>query len=103
MENIINYILSVVTSPVTNVVLTLLLIFQWFWGRAKEKAIKYNIFAIRRSINNEKKLDNKDILNFIDATLACLGSRVVFDRQLDSIMNWIKKKFREDKDSPLTE
>ena len=72
--------IDILTSPVFNVVLTLLIIFQWLYQRAKEQAIKNNLFALRNIITKKRfhRISSNEIdslVEQIEAVLATLEAR----------------------------
>lgn len=92
MENSLEVIRQLLPAPSTfNIILTLLIIFQWYKQHAKEQSIKNNLFAIRRTL--EPVLNPEATIEFIDATLASLGSRRPFIEKLKETQEYIKCKF----------
>lgn len=97
----LEYFNQIISSPITNVVLTLFLVFQWYKQHAKEQSVKYNLFSIRRMIsripeitdthNIKQKAD--DLVDALDATLATLGARNPFTKRMQEIVNAIEKRF----------
>lgn len=100
---------EIITSPVISVILTLLIIFQWYKQRAKEQSVKNNLLAIRRILSNSgtsEQTDSlqktEDTINVLDATLATLGSRSPFVRRLNEVMTIIEKRFEIQAGADLT-
>ena len=86
MQEFFALIINILGSPTFGVVLSLLLLFQWYKQHAKEQAIKNALFAIRRKVyrgqssgvsfsQNDRYLDLADD---IDSILATLGARKPF-------------------------
>jgi hypothetical protein len=78
-------------SSVFNIILSLLLLFQWYFGHAKEQSIKNNLLGIKRILDSDKKnFENTSMKEFLDATLATIGARPPFiedgKKILDSIL-----------------
>lgn len=96
-----NFLIQIFTSPITNVVLTLLIIFQWFWQRAKEQSVIDNLFSVRRIVgrtinyeNNVLAQKSHDLVDVLDATLATLGARLPFTERINEVLDYIKDKNR---------
>jgi len=87
METVIQFL----GSPTFGVVLSLLLIFQWYKQHAKDQAVKNSLFSMRRKIcrnvnNNPESSNLYDMVDDIDAVLATLGSRKPFQKKLNKIL-----------------
>ena len=92
-----------VLSFLANVILTMLLVFQWDRSHAKEQSVKNNIFATRRMVaglfgHNDGVVAQKakDITENVDATLATLDARSPFIERLQYILNLVRRKNIED-------
>lgn len=97
-------ITQIITSPTTNVVLTLLLIFQWFRQQAKEQSVKNNLFSIRRMIDRTSDVESTqtitqksaDLIDAIDSTLATIDVRIPFEKRLGETLDIIVTRFRKE-------
>lgn len=97
-------ITQIVTSPTTNIVLTLLLIFQWFRQQAKEQSVKNNLFSIRRMIDRTSDAGSTqtitqksaDLIDAIDSTLATLDVRIPFEKRIRETLDTIAMRFRKE-------
>lgn len=95
---------QITTSPTTNVVLTLLLFFQWYRQYAKEQSIKNNLFSIRRMLGrtlettDAQTLTQKahDLIDALDATLATLDARTPFVKRIQETLNAIQVRFQKE-------
>ena len=96
-------------SFIFNVVLCLLLIFQWYKQYAKEQSVKNNLIAVKGAIERIQNLANtelatyksKDLVDILDATLATLGARHPFDEKREMVLNVIRKRFTSESKKPL--
>ncbi len=102
------FITQIITSPIISVILTLLIVFQWYKQRAKEQSVKNNLLAIRRILSNsgtsgqtDLMQKTEDIINVLDATLATLGSRSPFVRRLNEVVTIIEKHFEVQAEADL--
>ncbi len=92
---------QIVTSPITNVILILLLFFQWDRQYAKEQSLKYILFSIRRMISRISEVPDSqmvkekapDLIDTLDACLATLGARSPFMNRMQETLSMIKDKF----------
>lgn len=83
-------VIDLLGSPTFGVVLSLLLIFQWYKQHAKEQAVKNALFAMRRKVarrGNDQSFvyePNRanDLVDDIDSVLQTLGSREPFGSAL---------------------
>lgn len=97
-------ITQIINSPIINVVLTLLIVFQWYKQHAKEQSIKNNLFSIRRMIDRTLKADSlqtitqksADLIDIIDSTLATLDARTPFKKRLLEVLHIIAMRFRKE-------
>ncbi len=96
-----DFLIQIISSPITNVVLTLLIVFQWFWQRAKEQSIKNSIFSVRRILSRMMDPDNgtssqkaHDLIDNLDAILATLNARPPFTERINEVSDYIRKKIR---------
>ncbi|MFA4880834.1 MAG: hypothetical protein WC650_04410 [Candidatus Doudnabacteria bacterium] len=102
-------ITQIINSPVLNVVLTLLIFFQWYKQRAKEQSIKNNLFSIRRMIDRTSGVNSlqaiaqksADLIDTIDSTLATLGARTPFKKRLLEMLDIIEMRFRKESSKDL--
>lgn len=109
MDTFISNVVQFLGSPTFGVVLTLLLIFQWYRQHAKEQAVKNILFAMRRkvlrSINkNSSTLEIQkahDTVDDIDAILATLDSRKPFSKNLNQVVDMISKRNNLEKQKEL--
>lgn len=92
---IISEFFSKLLDPSTiNIVLSLLLAFQWYKGHAKEQSVKNNLLGIKIVLDSEKKNNrNKALREFLDATLATIGARPPFVEKGKKTLQTIEKKF----------
>lgn len=82
-------------SSTFGVILSLLIIFQWYKQHAKEQAVKNSLFAIRRK--TERRINDQnftpetayDMVDDIDAILATLGARKPFQETLGKVLGLI--------------
>jgi len=90
-------------SAIANIVLTLLLFFQWFWDRSRERAVKNGVFAARRIISRIEN-DSQAIaaLDTIDAALATIGSRRPFRKWVTDFMDFIRRRSKKEEGELLT-
>lgn len=88
-------------SLVANIILTLLLFFQWDRGHAKEQATKNNILATRMMVSRTKDDSADNILSSIDVTLASLDARLPFVEQSKAVLDDIKQRFQREEKVPL--
>jgi len=85
-----------------NIILPLLIFFQWHSNRAREDTIRNSLFGIRRMIermkNSEPVMINKasDLIDSLDGTLATLGVRAPFADKAREVIRKIKKVNIED-------
>lgn len=94
-------IVGVVTSPVMTLVVTLLFFFQWYRQHAKEQSIKNNLFSVRRILSRALKpetgLQNtnaRDLIDYLDASLATLGARSPFTERVNDVVKNIKMRIK---------
>ena len=101
-------LIEAVGSPTFGIVLTLLLIFQWYKQHAKDQAVKNSLFSMRRKVCrkvSEKSFRSEqdtayDMVDDIDAILATLGSRKPFEKGLNKVINLIfRRNVTEDNDA----
>lgn len=104
----IEIISSLVTSPITNVVLFLLLFFQWDRQHAKEQSIKNDLFAMRRMLDHiyfskesSGQFSKEMIIEQLDGTLATLDARSPFIERWNEVVSMIKKRFRQESEKDL--
>ncbi len=90
-------------SIIANIVLTLLLIFQWDRKYASEQVTKNNILATRRMVSRIQDNTAKDIIDSVDATLATLDARSPFSDWAKGIMVKIQIKFKKEEAKKLDE
>ena len=88
-------------SLVANIILTLLLFFQWDRKHTKEQATKNNILATRMMVSRIKDASADNILSSIDATLASLDARSPFVEQSKAVLDDIKQRFQREEKVPL--
>lgn len=106
---ILNLMGEVLASPTTNVVLSLLILFQWWKQYAKEQSVKNNLSALRRIIISTAKAKNESLsdpallIEIVDATLATLGSRRPFSVWTERVISFIHKRNERDADEELRE
>ena len=90
-------------STIANIVLSLLLFFQWVWDRSRERAVKNGVFAARRIIS---RIGNDSqataALDTIDAALATMGSRRPFKKWVTDVADFIQRRSKEEENEPLT-
>lgn len=111
MDILTQKIIQFLGSPTFGIVLSLLLIFQWYKQHAKDQAVKNSLFAMRRkvlrSINNSSSAVEKgkahDMIDDIDAILATLNSRKPFSKDLNQIVDMITKRNNLEKQKELIE
>ncbi len=97
-------------STVANVVLSLLLLFQWWKQHAKEQSIKNGLFAVRRiigrvSLSHESEVASKaeDAVDTLDGVLATLDVRHPFSRQLERVLDFVQQKFQQETEKEMGE
>lgn len=81
------------TSQTFNIILTLLLVFQWLRSYAKEQSIINNVIAMRRIIERGKgggASNKKDVIEILDATLATLGARSPFVKKMKQAVTYAR-------------
>ncbi len=89
-------------SAIANIVLTLLLFFQWFWDRSRERAVKNGVFAARRIISRiGDDAQATAALDTIDAALATIGSRRPFKKWVADVADLIRHRSKEEENEPL--
>jgi hypothetical protein len=106
---IITNIFDLLGSPTFGVILSLLLVFQWYKQHAKEQAVKNSLFAHRRKFertflsssntNEQKRLS--DTIDDVDAILATLGSRKPFQDKVEKMNEYLMHRQKEDETKPL--
>lgn len=109
MDVFIQKLIQILSSTTFGIVLSLLLVFQWYKQHAKEQAVKNILFAIRRkvlrSINSKSSVVEKekahDMVDDIDAILATLDSRKPFSKNLNQLMDMISKRNNLEKQKEL--
>lgn len=97
--NIITHSIEILGSPTFGVILSLLLVFQWHKGHAKEQAVKSVLFAMRRKVERHgndrgsaSELNKaRDMVDDLDAVLATLGSRKPFRRAMEALLKRVTK------------
>ena len=89
-------------SEVANIILSLLLMFQWYRDRARESAVKNGLFAVREMVTRTNTPSSQDILDALDANLATLGARQPYIERCRATMESILKKFQSTDDAPLS-
>ena len=81
-------------SEVFNIIFSLLLVFQWYKGYAKEQSVKNNLLGIKVVLDSDKKNNKyKALREFLDATLATIGARPPFVEKGKKMIQAIEKKF----------
>jgi len=95
------FIEGIVSSPITNVILTLLLLFQWYRADAKEQSVKNNLLGIRRMLSRLPKWKAYHLTDALDATLATLDTRLPFVVRLHEVLDGIKKRFRSESEKVI--
>ena len=90
-------------SEVANIVLSLLLIFQWYRDRAREGSIKNGLFAVRKMVSRIENPTSQNALDALDASLATLGARRPYTERCRTMLAAILDKFRRLEDAPLPE
>lgn len=90
-------------SEVANIVLSLLLIFQWYRDRAREDAVKNGLLAVREMVSRTVAANSLDILDALDANLATLGGRPPFVERCKKKLSSISLKFKASDMAPLPE
>ncbi len=98
-----------VLSFLANVILTMLLVFQWDRSHAKEQSVKNNIFAMRRMMaglfgHNDGVVAQKakDITENVDATLATLDARSPFIKRLKHVLSLVHRKNDADAEKEIS-
>ncbi len=86
-----NTLFQIINSPTLNVVLTLLLLFQWYFSFAKERAIKNVLFAARITLNRNGEATSA--IDILDAALATLDARQPFTEELKKLTKKIIGRF----------
>ena len=96
-------------SFLANIILTLLLIFQWDRSHAKEQSVKNNVFATRRMVagllgHNDEVVAQKakDITENIDATLATVDARSPFTERLKHVLSMVRRKNDADAEKEIS-
>ncbi len=103
MSEIFQNILDVLlTSSTANIILTLLIIFQWVKQHAKEQSIKNNLFAIRRVVSRISDIRSSDVVDHLDAVLASLGAREPFSYAVKDKIKSILLDFKNDSKSKMS-
>ena len=92
----------VLVSAIFNIVLTLLIVFQWFWDRARERAVKNALLAIKRIVLRLPREKASDLLDVIDATLATIGARKPFSAWGTRTIEALHSRFSKDEGQTLT-
>lgn len=92
-------LVQVISNPTTGVVLSLLLIFQWYNQYAKEQSVKNNLLAMKRIIGFTTKEDttiseNTALEEILDATLATIGARPPFRDEGKKVLTSVVEKFK---------
>ncbi len=88
-------------STVGNIILPLLLIFQWYKGYAKEQAIKNALFAAHRIIERIQDPNKNSALDALDATLATLGARGPFRDGMKKCVDRALSLFKRESVKPI--
>lgn len=109
MPEIITQITNFISSPIISVVLSLLIVFQWYKQHTKEQSIKNSLFSIRRMIdrtlgvNSLQAIAQKstDLIDAIDSILATLGVRTPFRKRLLETLDMIAMRFRKESSKDL--
>ena len=90
-------------SGIANIVLTLLLFFQWFWDRSRERAVKNGVFAAWRIISRiENDPQAIAALDTIDAALATMESRRPFKKWVIDVTESLRQRSEEEENGQLT-
>ncbi|OGI95582.1 hypothetical protein A2917_03455 [Candidatus Nomurabacteria bacterium RIFCSPLOWO2_01_FULL_42_17] len=90
-------------SEVINIILTLILSFQWFQDRARENAVKNGLFAIREMVERTNVQSSPDILVALDSNLATLGVRRPYVERCKKLLSTIHLKLARSKNAPFPE
>ena len=96
-------------SSVANVVLTILLFFQWWQQHAKEQSVKNGLFSVRRITgriaSSQEGAVNKaeDALDALDGVLATLDVRNPFSQRLDKVLDSVQQKFQHEAEKEVME
>ena len=90
-------------SAVANIVLSLLLVFQWFKNYAREDAVKNGLFAVREMVGRMDNPASQNVLDSLDANLATLGARRPYTERCKAVIQSVLDKFRKSADAPLPE
>lgn len=90
-------------SSVANVVLTLLLLFQWLKQYAKEQSVKNGLLAVRRIIGRITQSQKsavaskaEDAVDSLDGVLATLDARHPFAKRLEGVLDSVQQKFQHE-------
>ena len=93
--SISDFISQVLNPSTINIILSLLLLFQWYNNHAKEQSVKNNLLGIRRVLDSDKKNSkNTTLKEFLDATLATIGARPPFIEDGKKMLDSVLKKNR---------
>ena len=88
-------------SSVINIVLSVLLIVQWYKQQAREESVKNHLFSLRRILERQTA-SSSDFMDVVDGILATLGARVPFNAKLNSIITTVKNRFSKDAGKELS-
>ena len=94
--------ISLSISEVANIVLSLLVIFQWYRDRAREDAVKNNMFAVREMVRRIDSTTSQDVIDTIDANLATLGARKPYVERCKRTIATIHEKFYRIDNTPVS-
>ena len=84
-----------------NIILGLLLLFQWDRKHASEQATKLGLLGTRRMVGRLDSPAAADIMDSLDATLATLNARSPFIEWSQRILLNIQERFKRDSISPI--
>lgn len=100
----IEFIINIITSPTFTVILTLLIFFQWFWNRAKDRSIVNSVVANRRMLGRILNSNDlvacsiaKNAIDNIDSILASLNERQPFTILVKKIVDNARQIFKQEK------
>ena len=94
-------------SSVANIVLTLLLLFQWWKQYSKEQSVKNGLLAVRRIIGRiqDGAIASKaeDAVDTLDGVLATLDTRRPFSGRLEKVLSSVRYKFQSEAEKEVVE
>src|SRR3989344_4304455 len=90
-------------SEVANIILSLLLIFQWHRDRSREDSVKNSLLGIREMVQRANALSSPDILTAIDSHLATLDVRFPYVERGRRLISGILTRFKRIETAPLSE